>query len=133
MNPHYPRIAEQAVHRCEYCHAPENVFNSSFEVEHILPVSQGGADEEANLALACRICNLYKADFMTGYDEETQSDVRLFHPRQDNWDDHFYADSETGLIMGRTPIGRATIHRLQINSPRQITARQLWTLLGLFP
>jgi len=36
------------------------MFNFPFEVEHIAPVSAGGQDEEANLALACRSCNLYK-------------------------------------------------------------------------
>jgi hypothetical protein len=35
MNPKYAFVALRAGHRCEYCHAPEVVFNSLFEVEHI--------------------------------------------------------------------------------------------------
>lgn len=66
MNPSYPWIAERAGHRCEYCHAPEKVFNSIFEIEHIIPVSQQGTDEEDNLALSCRACNAHKYDFLTG-------------------------------------------------------------------
>ena len=31
MNPHYPLVAERAGHRCEYCHAPEVIFNFPFE------------------------------------------------------------------------------------------------------
>jgi 5-methylcytosine-specific restriction endonuclease McrA len=58
MNPHYPQVAKRAGHRCEYCHTPEVVFNFPFEVEHIQPVCLGGIDSEANLALACRSCNL---------------------------------------------------------------------------
>ncbi len=27
MNPHYTQVALMAGHRCEYCHAPEAVFN----------------------------------------------------------------------------------------------------------
>lgn len=38
MNPYYGAIAERANHRCEYCHAPELVFNFPFEVEHIIPI-----------------------------------------------------------------------------------------------
>jgi hypothetical protein len=54
MNPHYPLVARRADHRCEYCRAPEAVFNFPFEVEHVVPSSRGGADDESNLCLACR-------------------------------------------------------------------------------
>ncbi|XWK90165.1 MAG: hypothetical protein U7127_08970 [Phormidium sp.] len=27
MNPFYTLVADRATHRCEYCHAPELVFN----------------------------------------------------------------------------------------------------------
>jgi 5-methylcytosine-specific restriction endonuclease McrA len=60
MNPFYTLVADRAAHLCEYCHAPELVFNFPFEVEHIVPRSLGGADAEFNLALACRSCNLRK-------------------------------------------------------------------------
>lgn len=39
MNPRYGQVAFRAEHRCEYCHAPEAVFNFPFEVEHITPVA----------------------------------------------------------------------------------------------
>ena len=48
MNPLYPVVAERAVYRCEYCHAPEVVFNFPFEVEHTLPQARGG-EKGANL------------------------------------------------------------------------------------
>jgi hypothetical protein len=35
MNPHYPQVAFRAGHRCEYCHAPEAVFNLSLEVDRL--------------------------------------------------------------------------------------------------
>jgi hypothetical protein len=34
MNSFYTLVADRAAHRCEYCHAPELVFNFPFEVEH---------------------------------------------------------------------------------------------------
>ena len=99
----------------------------------MVPLSRGGVDDESNLALACRACNLYKADRLTGVDEETQAVVSLFHPRQERWEEHFGIDRETGEIQGLTAMGRATIARLQINTPLQLAARQQWIQMGLFP
>lgn len=133
MNPRYPSVAQRAAHRCEYCRAPEAIFNLQFEVEHIIPLSQGGTDDKTNLALACRACNLYKSDCLTGIDEVTQDEIRLFHPRQDNWELHFQLNDETGAIRGLTNVGRASIMRLQMNRPAQLLARLRWMQLGLFP
>jgi hypothetical protein len=133
MNPHYAPVASRARHRCEYCHAPEVIFNFPFEVEHVVPTSRKGADHESNLALACRSCNLLKSDHVTGPDEMTRAEVRLFHPRQDRWEDHFEIDSKTGEIRGLTPVGRATVARFRMNSAVQMEARRQWMRLGLFP
>ena len=133
MNARYPAVAKRAGHRCEYCRAPEVIFNFAFEVEHVVPVSRQGADEESNLALACRACNLYKTAQLTGKDDTTQSELRLFHPREDRWDEHFAIDLDTCAIHGRTPIGRATVACLRMNPPMQVEARRQWLRLGLFP
>jgi 5-methylcytosine-specific restriction endonuclease McrA len=68
MNPHYPAVARRANHRCEYCRAPEAIFNFPFEVEHVLPSAAGGSDDESNLALTCRSCNVHKSSHLTGPD-----------------------------------------------------------------
>ena len=133
MNPHYLAVANRARHRCEYCHAPEVVFNLHFEVEHIEPQSASGSNEGANLALACRSCNLYKGAYSTGWDEVTQSHERLYHPRTDSWGDHFEIDDDQITIKGLTSIGRATITRLRMNREAQLSARRRWVRLGLFP
>jgi 5-methylcytosine-specific restriction endonuclease McrA len=133
MNPYYAPVALRAGHRCEYCHAPEAVFNFPFEVEHVVPFARRGSAEEANLALACRSCNLYKATHLDGRDPESDTLVRLFHPREDSWEDHFQISRESGEIVGRTPRGRATVSRLEMNSPSQVAARKQWMRLGLFP
>ncbi len=83
MNPNYPLMAQRARHRCEYCNAPEFVFNFPFEVEHIVAIAQGGADVEPNWALAYRSCNIHKGTRTRCLDPVTDSVVRLFHPRQD--------------------------------------------------
>lgn len=133
MNPHYTQVALRAGHRCEYCHAPEAVFNLPLEVEHIVPVSRGGDDTAGNWALACRAGNLYKATHVSGNDPESLAIVGLFHPREDQWEDHFRVAAESGEIEGLTPIGRVTVVRLGMNSAAQVVARQQWMRLGQFP
>jgi hypothetical protein len=132
VNPRYAAVARRAGHRCEYCRAPEAIFNFPFEVEHIFPIARGGADDEANLALACRACNLFKADHLNEWDDETTAEVPLFQPRTARWDEHFRPDRDSGELIGLTPTGRATVHQLNVNDAVQVQARQLWIRLRLF-
>lgn len=134
MNPNYPVVAMRAGHRCEYCHAPEIIFNTSFEVDHIKPIAKSGTNDPTNFALACRICNGHKSDAENIIDPLTQQLVPLFNPRQQVWEDHFSVQSKSPFnIVGKTAIGRATVERLQFNAPRQLAARALWIKLALFP
>ncbi len=133
MNPHYAAISDRAKHRCEYCRAPELVFNFPFEVDHIVPLSRQGTNDETNLSLSCRSCNLRKGS-RTGYlVPETKTEVRFFHPRKDLWIENFYAETTSGKITGKTQIGTVTVQQLGINSSAQIMARQMWMRLGIFP
>lgn len=133
MNTFYLGVAERAGFRCEYCRAPERVFNFAFQVEHIYPVHLGGQDVLANLALSCESCNLYKGGAITGWDELSQQEVSLFHPRQQVWEEHFVWDATAGRIEGKTATGRATVYRLRFNSDFQCRARHIWAPMGLFP
>lgn len=137
MNPHYPAVAQRAQHRCEYCLAPEVIFNFRFEVEHITPPSKAGKDKLPNLALACRSCNLFKASHEEFIDPElapnTKQLISLFNPRIDVWQEHFEIDQLTAEIIGLTPNGRATIACLRLNSPAQKIARTQWVQLGIYP
>jgi hypothetical protein len=133
MSPYYRSIAERANHRCEYCHAPEAIFNFPFEVEHIVPPSLGGTEVEDNLALACRACNVHKSDHRKGRDPQSRKLVRLFNPRRDRWPDHFQLNQASGEIVGTTEMGRATVASLAMNAAPQCQARQRWIEIGLFP
>ncbi|PZU95893.1 MAG: HNH endonuclease [Leptolyngbya sp.] len=133
MNPKYALVAARAGHRCEYCCAPELVFNCQFEVEHIIPLAKGGSNQDDNLALACRSCNLRKGTSTTGVDAPTGNTVPIFNPRQANWSEHFQISETTGAIVGLTSMGRVTVERLELNSSLQLTARKVWIQLGLFP
>jgi len=133
MNPRYPLVAERAAHHCEYCLAPEAVFNSPLEVEHIIPANRGGKDEDSNWALSCRSCNLHKSVHVEGIDPETEVTVTLFHPRQDRWSDHFRVEEANSEIVGQSSVGRATVARLKMNTPAQLNGRRQWARLRLFP
>jgi len=133
MNPRYPLVVSRAGHRCEYCRAPEAIFNLAFEVEHIVPRSKNGGDHASNWASSCRSCNLHKPDHTEGVDELAGEIVRLFHPRRDHWGDHFRVDPESGAIVELTAIGRATAAKLEMNRPSQLAARQQWMRLRVFP
>jgi 5-methylcytosine-specific restriction endonuclease McrA len=49
---------------CEYCgrQAPE----VPLEIDHRIPINQGGKDEISNWAVACRDCNRGKSDVILG-------------------------------------------------------------------
>ena len=130
MNPKYSFVSSHAKHICEYCHAPEAVFNLPFEVVHIVPLSRGGTNQENNLALSCPSCNLYKSSSVSAFDKETQTEVKFFNPRKDIWTEHFSVKKETGEIEAMTATGRVTIFNLQINSYAQLAARIQWLKLG---
>jgi hypothetical protein len=131
VNPQYTTVAARAGHRCEYCHAPEAVFNLPFEVEHIIPRNHGGSDDDLNLALACRSCNVFKSDRVEIAEGESEA-FRLFDPRRDHWREHFEV-LENGTLQGKTTAGRVTAEQLRMNSPAQMAARLHWITLGLFP
>lgn len=127
------RIREQAKKRCGYCLVPQKLVSFKLEIEHLLPKAKGGSDEEVNLWLACRQCNLIKAAKTHGFDPLTSESIEIFNPRKQLWSDHFVWSNDKTLIIGKTPAGRATVLALQLNSDLQRTAREFWKLTDLFP
>jgi HNH endonuclease len=131
-------IRQRAQFRCEYCHYPELLSSAPLSVEHLQPQSLGGDDRLDNLALACRRCNERRYNFTTGIDPETQTEIPIFNPRQQNWSDHFIWSIDSVRIIGTTEIGRATCNRLDLNDDRREepfiqNARRQWVVAGLHP
>lgn len=54
------KILERSGGNCYYCKA--SVGFAHLTIEHILPISKGGTNEECNLAAACEQCNSSKRD-----------------------------------------------------------------------
>ncbi len=93
---------------------PQFALPLPFQIDHVIAEKHGGPTVETNLALACPHCNRFKGPNIAGLDPESGQPVRLFHPRTDTWSEHF--EFEGACIVGRTPIGRATVHVLAMNS-----------------
>ncbi len=127
------RVEARANRRCEYCRAPQDICAYTFHIDHIVPRSNGGADAPANYALACFPCNNAKSDQTTGTDPEIGTELPLFHPRRQKWDEHFAFSRDYSRIKGRTPTGRATVERLKMNARLQVKARPLWVETGVWP
>jgi HNH endonuclease len=66
------------------------------EVDHIMPLAKGGNNAEANLWLACPICNRYNGDKISDVDPDTGDTVPIFNPCTQVWSDHFRR-SDDGL------------------------------------
>jgi hypothetical protein len=118
---------------CEYCRSQEPFSPSTFSIEHIIPLSDGGADEVENLALSCQECNNRKYTSVTAIDPLNGNLVRLFHPRQDRWSDHFAWNEDFTLLLALTPTGRATAEKLQLNRTSLINLRRVLYQAGFHP
>jgi hypothetical protein len=127
------RLEDADDHRCAYCQTSEVNTGQPMTVDHILPRAQGGISAFDNLCFACRRCNEFKAGNTHREDPFSGEHVPLFHPRQDNWDDHFTWNESGVLLIGLTSIGRATIVALNINNPIIVAARRRWVSVGWHP
>lgn len=106
-------VRKRAKNCCEYCLIRQDQEPLRFHIEHIIPRQHKGKNTADNLALACHHCNRHKGPNLSGIDPRTKKLTRLFHPRLDDWGDHF--KNSHGEIMGLTAVGRTTIGLLRMN------------------
>jgi hypothetical protein len=132
MNEALKRLVwERAAHTCEYCRLPQWLDVLPFQIDHVIAQQHHGATVPENLALCCLNDNLRKGPNIAGIDPATGLLTRLFHPRQDVWDDHFAWDGP--VLTGRTALGRTTIDVLVMNAPERVELRRLLMRANLFP
>lgn len=124
-------VWERARGRCEYCCLSPVLSHLPFEIDHIIAKQHGGRTVPGNLALACYRCNKSKGPNLSSIDEQTGRIVPLFHPRRHKWTSHFRWQG--GLLVGRTPQGRATVALLTINLPILVALRESLIEEGVFP
>ena len=106
-------IVRRAKNRCEYCGLAQAGQEAVFHVDHISPLAEGGATSLDNLALACVSCSLRKGARKVATDPLSGRPAALFHPRQQQWDEHFRWKG--CRVQGLTDTGRATVDALKLN------------------
>lgn len=126
-------IEERAKGLCEYCRCTQEFSPQPFTIEHIIPKSKGGTDDLENLALACSACNNSKYDKIESLDPLTGRKALLYHPRNDEWNEHFMWNRDFTEIIGLTKTGRATVRALKLNRERIVKIRKSLYLLGKHP
>jgi hypothetical protein len=127
------QVIERANRCCEYCKSSMDYTSQPFVMEHIIPIAEDGETSLDNLALACGGCNGHKYTKVKALDPVSQTQVSLYHPRQQTWQDHFGWSADYLEIIGLTAIGRATIDALKLNRPGVINVRKLLLMAGLHP
>ena len=121
-------VRERAGERCEYCRLHQRNTELLHHIEHVIARQHGGSDDVDNLALACHRCNLHKGPNLSGVDPVTGGVETLFHPRHNQWPEHFaFRDAH---LKGLTPSGRATVEVLALNDARRIELRHELLRLG---
>lgn len=75
-------------------------------------------------------CNTFKAVDVAGHDPQTGQLTRLYHPREDAWNETFLWNGPN--LAGVDAIGRPTIDMLRINLPERVALRRLLIELGAF-
>ena len=118
-------VADRANYCCEYCHSQLRFSPDPFSIEHIVPRAAGGTDEMDNLALACQGCNNRKYTSIEAIDPVTGEIVSLYNPRRNQWGEHFAWSEDYSLLIGLTPVGRATVEKLHLNREGVVNLRRI--------
>ena len=124
-------VSARAQSRCEYCLYPEARAAFSHQVDHIISRKHGGGSGLDNLALCCIFCNRYKGSDIAAIDTRTGEVVRLFHPRLDQWSDHFRISG--AIIEPLTLQGEVTTRLLRYNQAQRVAERALLQATGYYP
>lgn len=124
-------VFQKAEQKCEYCLIHEDDTFFGCQVDHIIAEKHGGATTLENLALACTICNRAKgSDIATLVAGEL---VRLFHPRLDQWHEHFGIAVDGFTVVSNSSIGQATIQLLGFNDSERLLERKVLSEVGRYP
>lgn len=108
--------------RCGYCGVCEDDAGGELTVDHFIPVSAGGGDDDENLVYACFRCNLFKADFVPSDADRLNGHV-LRHPLREDFSLHVRLEEETGRLEAVTETRRFQIRLLRLNRQALVAMR----------
>lgn len=124
-------LRRQVMEQSGDCRIHQNDSGINHHIEHIVAISHGGQTTAGNLAYSCARCNLHKGANIAAADPATSEPTFLFHPRRQNWHDHFQLSGD--IIEPRTPEGRATVFVLRLNDQIRILQRNMLSQIGRYP
>jgi hypothetical protein len=124
-------VATRADHLCEYCLIQEQDTALGCAVDHIISLKHGGETDADNLAYACVFCNRFKGSDIGSIVWQIREFTRFYHPRWDNWGEHFKL--EDALIQPITNIGEVTARILGFNDRPRLLERQLLITKNKYP
>ena len=125
------RVEDRARDACEYCQIARGLYDTEFQIDHIIARQHGGRTVMGNLALSCFRCNVHKGPNIAGIDPVTGRMAPLFNTRRQRWERHFRWHGSR--VVGLTATGRATIVVLAMNDPGAVRIRAELAREGLFP
>lgn len=124
-------VQSRATGRCEYCLLDQSDVGLPHEIDHVISRKHGGSESPENLAFACYLCNRFKGSDIASLHPIKRGLVRLFHPRQDRWGDHFRI---TGPVLEPlTDVGMVTTNLLRLNHAARVIERKLLQALNRYP
>ena len=101
------------------------------ELDHIIAEKHGGLTESANLAYACKLRNRFKGSDIASIDVKIGELTPFYHPRQQQWEDHFELDGPT--IVPVSQIGRVTERLLKFNQAERLILRKQLVSVHRYP
>lgn len=116
-------VANRADYLCEYCLIHEEDTILGCAIDHIISIKHGGPSDLDNLAYCCVFCNRFKGSDIGSIIWENKDFVRFYHPRWDNWSEHFKLND--CLIEPLTNIGSVTAKILGFNDQQRLLERKL--------
>lgn len=124
------QVASRANYCCEYCRYPDLYSTTSFHLDHIISVKHGGTSTLDNLAYTCPICNWNKGTDIATILADGAT-VRLYHPRQQVWTEHFVL--KEAVISPLSRVGEATVKVLRLNDADRVIERSTLQSSGRYP
>jgi HNH endonuclease len=124
-------VRQRANDTCEYCRMPQVFYRFPFQPDHIIADAHDGGTTASNLCWRCFHCNLHKGTNLSGIDSKTEKKAWLYNPRRMKWSRHFRWNGP--VLIGRTPVGRATIEVLRMNDEDYVQTRPALIGEGVFP
>ena len=116
-------VRQRANNYCEYCGLSQDSEPLPFHIEHIIPRQHRRKRFRRKISrwpVITAIC--IKAQTFPGLIQKTRKLTRLFHPRLDDWDEHF--KNRDGEISGLSAIGRTTAALLRMNEDGRLQLRE---------